>query len=415
MLISYIIKGILGHKLPWALVLLGVMIAVTLEMTGVPSLAFAVGVYLPLSSSSPIWAGGIVRWLVDAYHRRKHQGKNLSEDQLAAEGDKSPGVLLASGYIAGGAIAGIVIALMQGTPRLSPLRPQAARLGDGQQSRCTTGRTPTRSRWSFSLVPVRVPVPRRPGEAPRAEEAPVRLIPPMADDREAIMAKVRGALAPLKAARAMPDYDGGIELARSRAGAGDPMAEFAERLGAVNGEVVAGPAALAAALRSRGWTRGYCDPALWPRFAPHFGADFTVETRFDRSRVDDYQFGITRGAGAIAETGTIILERRDDLVAPRGPRALGARRRDRPRQPVLRPAGGRGGARAGPERGVVHGSFQDGRRRGHPDRGRARPGRPDRPICRLTGSLGQAGSSTTGLVSVPMPSISTATVSPAFR
>jgi len=75
----------------------------------------------------------------------------------------------------------------------------------------------------------------------------------------------------------------------------------------VNGEVVADPAALAAALRNRGWTRGYCDPELWPSIAGHFGADFAVETRFDRSRVDDYQFGITRGAGAIAETGTIIL------------------------------------------------------------------------------------------------------------
>ncbi len=120
-LISYIIKGILGHRLPWTLVLLGVMISVTLEMTGVPSLAFAVGVYLPLSSSSPIWAGGIVRWLIDAYTRRKHAGKSLSADQLTAEGDKSPGVLLASGYIAGGAIAGIVIAILQGTPQLSPL------------------------------------------------------------------------------------------------------------------------------------------------------------------------------------------------------------------------------------------------------------------------------------------------------
>ncbi len=120
-LISYIIKGILGHKLPWALVLLGVMIAVTLEMTGVPSLAFAVGVYLPLSSSSPIWAGGIVRWLVDAHQRRRHKGKNLTEDQLVAESDKSPGVLLASGYIAGGAIAGIVIAIMQGTSGLEPV------------------------------------------------------------------------------------------------------------------------------------------------------------------------------------------------------------------------------------------------------------------------------------------------------
>ena len=120
-LISYIIKGILGHRLPWSLVLLGVMIALVLEMSGVPSLAFAVGVYLPLSSSSPIWVGGMIRWLVDAYTRRKHRGKSLSEEQLAAEGDKSPGVLLASGYIAGGALAGIAIALLAGVPQLSPM------------------------------------------------------------------------------------------------------------------------------------------------------------------------------------------------------------------------------------------------------------------------------------------------------
>ena len=66
-LMSYIIKGILTHKLPWALVLLGVMIAVVLEMCDIPSLAFAVGVYLPLASSSPIWIGGLIRWLVDRY------------------------------------------------------------------------------------------------------------------------------------------------------------------------------------------------------------------------------------------------------------------------------------------------------------------------------------------------------------
>lgn len=129
----------------------------------------------------------------------------------------------------------------------------------------------------------------------------------MADDREAIMSKVRGALAQLKKRAPLPDYDARIELARSRTGAGDPIAEFTERLRAVNGEVAAGPDALAATLRNRGWTRGYCDPGLWPRLAPHFGPDFTVETQFDRSRMDDYQFGITRGAGAIAETGTIIL------------------------------------------------------------------------------------------------------------
>ena len=56
-----------GRDLPWALVLLGVMIAVVLEMLAVPSLAFAVGVYLPLSSTSPILIGGIIRWSVDKW------------------------------------------------------------------------------------------------------------------------------------------------------------------------------------------------------------------------------------------------------------------------------------------------------------------------------------------------------------
>jgi L-lactate dehydrogenase complex protein LldG len=129
----------------------------------------------------------------------------------------------------------------------------------------------------------------------------------MAGDRETILARVRAALAPLPKRAAMPDYDGGLELARERAEAGDPLAEFAARIAGVNGEVVRDAAALAAVLRARGWTRGYCDPVLWPSLAPHFAEGFTVETVFDRARVDDYQFGITRGAGAIAETGTIIL------------------------------------------------------------------------------------------------------------
>jgi putative OPT family oligopeptide transporter len=115
-LMSYIIKGILNRQLPWGLVLLGVMISLVLEMSGIPSLAFAVGVYLPLSSSSPIFIGGMVRWLADRYIRSKYAGKNMTEEQLVAEGDKSPGVLMASGYIAGGAIAGILIAFMAGVP-----------------------------------------------------------------------------------------------------------------------------------------------------------------------------------------------------------------------------------------------------------------------------------------------------------
>jgi putative OPT family oligopeptide transporter len=113
-LISYIIKGILGGKLPWALVLMGVFIAITLELAGIPSLAFAVGVYLPLSSSTPLFAGGLVRWLVDRFKRHELKDAGLDEEQLVAESDKSPGVLLASGYIAGGAIAGILIAFLAG-------------------------------------------------------------------------------------------------------------------------------------------------------------------------------------------------------------------------------------------------------------------------------------------------------------
>jgi len=118
-LMSYIIKGILGGKLPWGLVLLGVFIAIVLEMSGIPSLAFAVGVYLPLSSSSPILIGGLVRLMVDKWIAKKYAGQNLTEEQLTAEGDKSPGVLMASGYIAGGAIAGIVIAFLAGVPAMA--------------------------------------------------------------------------------------------------------------------------------------------------------------------------------------------------------------------------------------------------------------------------------------------------------
>jgi len=120
-LMSYIIKGILGGKLPWGLVLLGVMIAVVLELSGIPSLAFAVGVYLPLSSSSPILVGGMIRWAVDKWIAKKYAGKQLTEEQLVAEGDKSPGVLMASGYIAGGAIAGIIIAILLGVPAMEPI------------------------------------------------------------------------------------------------------------------------------------------------------------------------------------------------------------------------------------------------------------------------------------------------------
>src|SRR5258706_7844060 len=101
----------------WGFVWGGVLFAFALGVFVFRWLVFVLGVYLPLSSSSPIFIGGMIRWLVDKYLRKKLQHKNLSEDLMVAETDKSPGVLMASGYIAGGALAAIVIAILQGVPK----------------------------------------------------------------------------------------------------------------------------------------------------------------------------------------------------------------------------------------------------------------------------------------------------------
>jgi putative OPT family oligopeptide transporter len=113
-LMSYIIKGILDQELPWTLVLFGVMIALVLEMAGVQSLAFSVGVYLPLVSTLPIAIGGGIRWLVDRRNNKLPQYEKLSKEEQQAAADGSSGTLLASGYIAGGALAGIIIAITAG-------------------------------------------------------------------------------------------------------------------------------------------------------------------------------------------------------------------------------------------------------------------------------------------------------------
>ena len=127
------------------------------------------------------------------------------------------------------------------------------------------------------------------------------------DDRESILSRVRGALAPLRERAPLPDFDTEIAVMRKLIAGRDLVELLAERMKRVNGLLLTDAAALVAHLRAGGWTHGYCDPALWPALAPHFGADFKVETEFDRTRVDDYAFGITRAAGAIAELGTIIL------------------------------------------------------------------------------------------------------------
>ncbi len=106
-LMSLIIDGILTQKLPWGLVLLGVAIAIVMELCGVPTLAFAVGVYLPLSASAPLFFGGMVRWLVVRFSKGTKKEKEAAESD-----DSSPGILYSSGLIAGGSIAGIALALL---------------------------------------------------------------------------------------------------------------------------------------------------------------------------------------------------------------------------------------------------------------------------------------------------------------
>jgi L-lactate dehydrogenase complex protein LldG len=89
---------------------------------------------------------------------------------------------------------------------------------------------------------------------------------------------------------------------------GDTSELFKERLQLVGGRAFDDTDALVAWLKAEGHVHGYCDPALWPKLSAAFGTGFTVETSFDRKHVDDYQFGITRAVGAIAETGSIILK-----------------------------------------------------------------------------------------------------------
>lgn len=118
-LMSMIIDGILTQKLPWILVIIGACIALVLELCQVSSLPFAVGVYLPFSASVPIFIGGIVRWLAD-----------LSSKQSATESESSPGVLMSSGLIAGGAIAGICIALLSVKEELMAKLDLSRQVGD---------------------------------------------------------------------------------------------------------------------------------------------------------------------------------------------------------------------------------------------------------------------------------------------
>lgn len=105
-LMATMIKGQLSQQLPWGPVLCGVGLAFVAQLAGANALSWAVGAYLPLSTTSPIFVGGLVRALVNRTR------KNGSDE--ATESDIGPGMLYATGLVAGGSLAGMLIAFLQG-------------------------------------------------------------------------------------------------------------------------------------------------------------------------------------------------------------------------------------------------------------------------------------------------------------
>jgi putative OPT family oligopeptide transporter len=109
-LMATIIKGLLNQNLPWGLVLVGICLSIVLELCGVRSLTFAVGSYLPIATTAPIFAGGLVRAWVE-----RRTG-------VTQESELSAGTLFSSGLIAGGSITGILFAVLVGTGKIAPFQ-----------------------------------------------------------------------------------------------------------------------------------------------------------------------------------------------------------------------------------------------------------------------------------------------------
>lgn len=146
--------------------------------------------------------------------------------------------------------------------------------------------------------------------------------------RERFLSRVSAAVGAHATRRPAPEYDDAIAFARAPAANGAPppatgassadtlIARFRERLEAAHGRLFTDAGELVSWLAAQGARHGYCDPALAPIFSSTLAAalarpgasSFTLETELERARIDDYRFGVTRAAGAIAETGTIILD-----------------------------------------------------------------------------------------------------------
>lgn len=101
-MMKMLVEGIMNAELPWALILIGVFVAIVVEILGIPVLPFAVGMYLPFSLSAGIMAGGVVRWILE---RRK------TEDEKEKKASIERGTLFTSGLIAGEGLMGVILAI----------------------------------------------------------------------------------------------------------------------------------------------------------------------------------------------------------------------------------------------------------------------------------------------------------------
>jgi OPT family oligopeptide transporter len=112
-LMATLIKGILGGELDWQFVLVGVFIAIVMELCGIKALSFAIGIYLPLSTTLPIFIGGAIRGAVE-WRQKKKKIKVAADEE-----DLGKGNLFATGLVAGGALAGVLVAILSSIPSIN--------------------------------------------------------------------------------------------------------------------------------------------------------------------------------------------------------------------------------------------------------------------------------------------------------
>lgn len=112
-LMATLIKGILSFNLDWQFVLVGVFIAIVVELCGIKALSFAIGIYLPLSTTLPIFIGGAIRGIVEWRNKKKNIHVAPEEEDLGK------GNLFATGLVAGGALAGVIVAFLFASDKVS--------------------------------------------------------------------------------------------------------------------------------------------------------------------------------------------------------------------------------------------------------------------------------------------------------